>query len=81
MLNSIKKMILFRYAAGAGSKRIILDRNSFFHGDEVVTYVKGSGKVCIYGTALGFLVQNKKLLVEIENIAKTKKENSISCCK
>jgi len=63
------KMLLFGDASEAGLKRIVLDRNAFFHGPEIIRYINHSKNIRICGTALGFVTQNKELLKVLQQVA------------
>lgn len=66
-----KSDLLVEDSESAGLERIIIDRNSFFHGEEIIDYIKDTKKIKIYGTALGFFVTNKLLVEAVKNVVKS----------
>ncbi len=54
-----EKSLLIEDSENAGLERIVVDRNSFFHGEEVVDYIKDMKEIRICGIALGFFITNK----------------------
>ena len=64
------KSLIIEDSEGAGLERIIIDRNSFFHGEDVLDYIKGVKKIQICGMALGFFITNKAFVNAVKNILK-----------
>ena len=64
----LNKFLLLEDAEDSGLERVIIDRNSFFHGEEVLKYIKGTKEIKICGVALGFFITNKALVASVKNV-------------
>lgn len=65
------EFLLLEDAENSGLERVIIDRNSFFHGEEVLKYIKGVKEIQICGIALGFFITNKALVNTVKNVLKS----------
>lgn len=66
-----EKSLLIEDSEHSGIERVIVDRNSFFHGEEVLEYIKNAKNVQIYGFALGFFITNKAFVDAVRNILRS----------
>lgn len=66
-----EKSLLIEDSEHAGLERVVIDRNSFFHGEEVLDHIKGVKELQIYGVALGFFITNKSFVEAVKNILKS----------
>ena len=66
-----EKSLLIEDSENAGLERIVVDRNSFFHGEEVIDYIKGVKDIQICGVALGFFITNKSFVEAVKNVLKS----------
>lgn len=65
------KPLIVEDSENSGLERIIVDRNSFFHGEEVIDYIKDVKEISICGIALGFFITNKTFVETVKNVLKS----------